>query len=64
MKVDQAKRLKALEEETARLKRAVADLTPLNVTLSDGMRECVDGLARPPFFIFTPTPILLPRSCH
>lgn len=35
MKVDQAKRLKALERENARLKRAVADLTLDKLILKD-----------------------------
>lgn len=35
MKVDQAKRLKALEAENARLKRAVADLTVDKLTLKE-----------------------------
>ena len=39
LKLDQAKRLKALERENARLKRAVADLTPNKLVL----RETAEG---------------------
>jgi len=38
LKVEQAKRLKALEQENARLRRAVADLTLDKLILQEGVR--------------------------
>ncbi len=39
MKVDQAKRLKELEQENARLKKLVADLSLDNAILKEANRE-------------------------
>jgi transposase-like protein len=39
MRMDQAKRLKELERENARLRRAVADLTLDNLILKEGKRQ-------------------------
>ena len=38
MRVDQAKRLKELEQENARLKKLVADLSPDNAILKEANR--------------------------
>ncbi len=38
LKVEQAKRLKALEQETARLRRAVSDLTLDKLILQEAVR--------------------------
>ena len=43
LRIEQAKRLKSLEKENARLKKLVADLSLDNAILSECTRSCLTG---------------------